>query len=48
MAGGGGGGKNVPLYKQVIAMASFAATNIGLNVFNSWALKKGHVRAYCL
>ena len=31
------------MYKRVIAIAAFSGTNIGLNVFNSWALKKGHV-----
>ena len=43
--GGGGGEKTVPAYKRIIAIAAFTGTNIGLNVFNSWALKKGHVRA---
>lgn len=32
----------VALYKQVVAIVSFVSTNIGLNVFNSWALHKGH------
>ena len=38
---GGDGAKNVPWQKQLLAVAAFASTNIGLNVFNSWALHKG-------
>ena len=35
--------KDVPLHRQVIAITAFVSFNVGLNVFNSWALKKGHV-----
>jgi hypothetical protein len=39
MGGGGGGKEEVPLEKQVLAFGVFAIGNIGLNYFNSWALR---------
>ena len=43
MVGGGGGAKeNVPLHRTIIAVTAFTSANIGLNIFNSWALHKGH------
>ena len=43
MVGGGGGAKeHVPLHRTIIAVTAFTSANIGLNIFNSWALHKGH------
>ena len=43
MVGGGGGAKeNVPLHRTIIAVTAFTSANISLNIFNSWALHKGH------
>ena len=42
MVGGGAGGENAPWHKQAAAIGAFTCTNIGLNVFNSWALKRHH------
>jgi len=43
MAGGGGSddGTSKPLWLQVLALSAFVTFNIGLNEFNSWALKEG-------
>ena len=45
MAGGGGAGAaadNQPPWKAAVAFFVFAALNITLNQFNSWALKGHH------
>lgn len=42
VGGGGGGGKDVPFYKTLTAIVAFTSTNIGLNIFNSWALRRHH------
>ena len=42
VAADGGSDKDAPLHKQVIAVTAFASCNVGLNVFNSWALNRNH------